>query len=80
MIDLEGTNIFDLAMSPQDASIRKLEKMAEKAADIASIQENVGDDANLLKELDDLKNNAGKILDSLVNSTVNKIIITVHTK
>jgi len=75
MIDLESRAIFDLSLSPDQAAIRRLEKLSEKAADIASVEDNVGADENLLAELDALKKNMENVIETLTQTTISNIVL-----
>jgi len=75
MIDLESRAIFDLSLSPDQAAIRRLEKLSEKAADIASVEDNVGADENLLAELEALKKNMENVIETLTQTTISNIVI-----
>lgn len=79
MIEAENIKIFDLALSESEAAKKKLENLAQESADLNSVQNNVGDDAGLSDKMQELKDNMGQYLDSLMAGAVNSEVLDILT-
>jgi len=71
LIDLAGKDIFDRALTPEQAALKSLENAAEKAADLKTVGDNVGMTDEMNASLASLKANMGKQLDQEVAAVLN---------